>query len=154
MTTTTARTRPRRRFQWARIFVGGLIFWLATLVTTLLTGNANLVPTLILLGAFLVPVSFVAWAFENWRDEDITTELIVTAFICGGLLGVLGASFLESYLLHPSPWLFFGVGLIEEAAKLGALILVTRHLARRHIRDGIGLAIQAAVDGIPPSANR
>jgi protease PrsW len=52
---------------------------------------------------------------------------------------VLGAAVLEAYLLSPSPLLFIGVGLIEEAVKLGALILVTRHLQRRHARDGFVL---------------
>jgi protease PrsW len=81
----------------------------------------------------------VAWAFERWQDEHVTAELIINAFITGGLLGVLGASLLESYLLHPSPLLFVGVGLIEEAAKLAALVFITRHLTRRHTRDGLVL---------------
>jgi RsiW-degrading membrane proteinase PrsW (M82 family) len=84
-------------------------------------------------------VTFVTWAFERWRDEDVTTEIVVSAFVVGGLLGVLGASVLETYLLHPSSWLFLGVGLIEEAAKLGGLILVTRRMGRRHARDGFVL---------------
>ena len=40
----------------------------ACLLTIAVTGNAALVPTLILLGSFLVPVTFVAWAFQTWRD--------------------------------------------------------------------------------------
>ncbi|TDW21342.1 PrsW family intramembrane metalloprotease [Kribbella kalugense] len=129
----------RRDTQWVRIFLAGFVLWLTSLIVTLLTGNANLVPTLILLGSFLVPVTFVAWAFERWRDTHVTAELIVKAFVIGGLLGVLAASLLETYLLQPSPWLFLGVGLIEEAAKLGALVFVTRHLAQRHGRDGFVL---------------
>ena len=129
----------RSKHAWLKIFLIGLALWLACIAVTLATKNINLVPTLILLGSFLVPVSFVAWAFEHWRDEHITTELIVSAFVLGGLLGVLGASLLESYLLHPSLIMFFGVGLIEEGAKLAALMFVTRHLPHRHARDGIVL---------------
>jgi RsiW-degrading membrane proteinase PrsW (M82 family) len=134
--------RPVRR-GWLRGFVVGLLLWIACLVVTLATGNTNLLPTLIMLGSFLVPVTFVAWAFERWRDEHVTAELIVSAFVLGGLLGILGAAVLESYLLAPSPLLFFGVGLIEEAAKLGALVLVTRGMTRRHGRDGfiLGAAV-------------
>jgi RsiW-degrading membrane proteinase PrsW (M82 family) len=40
-------------------------------------------------------------------------------------------------LLHPSPWLFLGVGLIEEAAKLAALAFLTRGLAVMSVRDGM-----------------
>ncbi|TCO20275.1 protease prsW family protein [Kribbella steppae] len=140
MTVTTGRSAHRRgRGQWVQILVAGFTLWLTSLVVTLLTANANLVPTLILLGSFLIPVTFVAWSFERWRDAHLTAELIVKAFLVGGLLGVLAAAVLETYLLEPSPLLFLGVGLIEEAAKLGALIFVTRHLAQRHGRDGFVL---------------
>jgi RsiW-degrading membrane proteinase PrsW (M82 family) len=117
----------------------GLVLWTASLIVILVTANANLVPTLILLGSFLTPVTFVVWAFENWRVEEVTGELVVIAFVVGGVLGVLGASVLESYLLNPSPLLFFGVGLIEEAVKLAALMYLTRSLVRRSPRDGIVL---------------
>jgi RsiW-degrading membrane proteinase PrsW (M82 family) len=122
-----------------RVFLAGLALWIVSLLVILFTANANLVPTLILLGSFLVPVTFVAWAFERWRDEHVTAELIVSAFAVGGVLGVLGASVLETYLLHPSPLLFLGVGLIEEAAKATALIFIARRLTRRHARDGFVL---------------
>jgi RsiW-degrading membrane proteinase PrsW (M82 family) len=114
-----------------------------SVLVTLLTGNVTLVPALVLLGSFLVPVTFVAWAFERWRDEDITTDVVVSAFVVGGLLGVLGASVAETYLLHPSPLLFLGVGLIEEAAKLAGLLYVARRIPRRHARDGfiLGAAV-------------
>ena len=46
---------------------------------------------------------------------------------------------LETYLLHPSSWLFLGVGLIGEAAKPGGLILVARRMGRRHAGDGFVL---------------
>ena len=137
----TTRTVVERttKHTWLRIFVIGLALWASCIAVTLVTRNVNLVPTLILLGSFLVPVSFAAWAFEHWRDEHITTELIVSAFVVGGLLGVMGASLLETYLLHPSLFLFFGVGLIEEGVKLAALMFVTRHLPRRRPRDGVVL---------------
>jgi protease PrsW len=133
MTGTTARARR----SWPRVFGLGLLLWIATAAVILVTGNTNLIPTLVLLGSFLVPVTFVIWALERWRDEDLTAVLVVRAFIVGGVLGVLGASVLEAYLLHPSVWLFGGVGLIEEGVKLGALVLVTRRMPKRHARDGV-----------------
>jgi protease PrsW len=57
-------------------------------------------------------------------------------FVVGGVLGVLAASLAESYLLRPSWWMFFGVGFIEEAAKLVALAFCARHLRTRTLRDG------------------
>jgi RsiW-degrading membrane proteinase PrsW (M82 family) len=129
---------PRRTGRmWLRVFVVGLGLWAATLVVIFLTGNPNLIPTLVLLGSFLVPVTFVAWAFERRGTGELTAGLVFSTFLAGGVLGVLGASVLEAYLLHPSPWLFFGVGLIEEAVKLVALMVLTRHLQTRSLRDGM-----------------
>ncbi|SNY40189.1 PrsW family intramembrane metalloprotease [Paractinoplanes atraurantiacus] len=128
----------RRRPAWAVILITGLILWLATVAVTFATANANLVPTLVLLGSFLVPVTFVAWAYSH-RDEVITVEALFRLFIVGGILGVLGASILETYLLHPSVWMFVGVGLIEEGVKLAALWLLTRHLAGKSVRSGVVL---------------
>jgi RsiW-degrading membrane proteinase PrsW (M82 family) len=139
MIPTPSRARPRLRHTWARIFVVGFVVWAVGVVVTLRTANTNLLPTLILLGSFLLPVTFVAWAFERYEDEHVTAQLIVTAFMLGGLLGVLGASVLEAYLLEPSPLLFVGVGLIEEAVKLGALVLIARRLPWLHARDGFVL---------------
>src|SRR5262249_45599022 len=126
-----------RRRDWLRIFVSGLVLWLLTVVVTFVTGNPNLVPTLVLLGSFLVPVTFVAWAFERRDTGEITASLVLNTFVTGGVLGVLAASLLETYLLHPSPVLFLGVGLIEEGVKLAALAWLTRHLAIKSVRDGM-----------------
>jgi protease PrsW len=129
--------RAETRRPWLRIFLTGLVLWLATVATTFATGNPNLIPTLVLLGSFLVPVTFVAWAYERRDTGELSTGLMLSTFITGGVLGVLGASVLESYLLRPSPWLFFSVGLIEEAVKLAALMVLTRHLQTRSVRDGM-----------------
>jgi RsiW-degrading membrane proteinase PrsW (M82 family) len=133
----TMERRPRARRSWPRIFLVGLALWVATVLVTFLTGNPNLIPTLVLLGSFLVPVTFVAWAFERRDTGELTAGLVFSTFVTGGVLGVLASSVLESYLLHPSPWLFFGVGLIEEAAKLVALMVLTRNLDTKSMRDGM-----------------
>src|SRR3954463_14786567 len=121
--TTLSTGRPRRL--WLRIFVSGLILWILTVVVTFITGNPNLIPTLVLLGSFLVPITFVFWAFDRRDSGELTAPLLLNTFISGGVLGVLAASLLESYLLPPSPWMFFGVGLIEEGVKLAALRCLT-----------------------------
>ena len=138
-TVTEAHTTPApaRRRSWLRIFLTGLVLWTLTVVVTFVTGNPNLIPTLVLLGSFLVPVSFVAWAFSRRHSGELTAELLFSTFVTGGVLGVLAASLLESYLVNPSPGLFVGVGLIEEAAKLTVLAVLTRRLAHKYARDGL-----------------
>jgi RsiW-degrading membrane proteinase PrsW (M82 family) len=134
-TAIAARTAPR----WGRVFVGGLALWVATVVVTFATSNANLVPAIILLGSFLVPVTFVTYAFGR-ADPVVTAQRIFTAFVYGGLLGVLGASVLEAVFLQQASVLgYAGVGLIEEAVKLAALWLLARRLPRYTMRDGIVL---------------
>jgi RsiW-degrading membrane proteinase PrsW (M82 family) len=140
----TTRTRTRTQGWWSRrswlhMFLGGLALWVATVAVTFVTENANLVPTIILLGSFLVPVTFVAYAFAH-GDEVVTAQRILTAFIYGGVLGVLGASLLEAeFLRSPSAGTYLYVGLIEEAVKLAALWLLARRLPRYTMRDGIVL---------------
>ena len=132
-------TPPRSGPSWARIFVSGLVLWSATVLITFATGNANLVPTIILLGSFLVPVAFVTYAFGH-ADHVVTAQRIFTAFVYGGVLGVLGASVLEAaFLREPSGPAYAWVGLIEEAVKLAALWVVARRLPRYTMRDGIVL---------------
>jgi RsiW-degrading membrane proteinase PrsW (M82 family) len=133
---TQAPPTPRRR-TWLRMFLTGLVLWVLAVIVTFVTRNPNLVPTVVLLGSFLVPVTFVVWAFGRRHSGEVTAELLFSTFVTGGILGVLAASLLESYLLHPSPWLFLGVGLIEEAVKLLALAFLTRQLAHKYARDGI-----------------
>jgi protease PrsW len=133
------RTRERHDRQWLRFFVVGLLLWVASAVVTFLTANTNLVPTVILLGSFLVPVTFVVYVFQR-ADQVLTTQRIFTAFVYGGVLGVLGASILEAeFLKQPSALTYLGVGLIEEAVKLAALWLLAWRLPRYTMRDGIVL---------------
>jgi protease PrsW len=128
------------RRPWLGMFLGGLGLWVATVVVTFITQNPNLVPTIILLGSFLVPVTFVTYAFAH-GDEIVTAQRILTAFVYGGVLGVLGASLLEAEFLKSSSsaGTYLYVGLIEEAVKLAALWLVARRLPRYSMRDGIVL---------------
>src|SRR5215217_5293062 len=127
------------RRPWLHMFLGGLGLWVATVLVTFITQNANLVPTIILLGSFLVPVTFVVYAFAH-GDEIVTAQRVLTAFIYGGVLGVLGASLLEAeFLKSPSAGTYLYVGLIEEAVKLAALWLLVRRLPRYIMRDGIVL---------------
>jgi RsiW-degrading membrane proteinase PrsW (M82 family) len=142
--TTITATRSRTRAwwdqrPWLHIFLGGLALWVAAVVVTFVTQNANLIPTIILLGSFLVPVTFVSYAFAR-ADQIVTAQRILTAFVTGGVLGVLGASLLEAeFLSSPSAGAYVYVGLIEEAVKLAALWLLARRLPRYTMRDGIVL---------------
>jgi protease PrsW len=135
-----AGAHERHDRQWLRFFVIGLLLWVASVAVTFWTSNTNLVPTVILLGSFLVPVTFAVYAFQEYADQVVTAQRIFTAFVYGGVLGVLGASILEAaFLKQPSAFTYVGVGLIEEAVKLAALWLLAWRLPRYTMRDGIVL---------------
>ncbi|WP_432026950.1 PrsW family glutamic-type intramembrane protease [Streptomyces sp. 1222.5] len=128
---------------WRRALCGALALWVPAACVAYLTRSTATLPMLILLGGFAVPVAYVLWAYER-HARDLGVSAVLGCFLAGGSLGVLGAALAEGHLAHPSLGRFLGVGLIEEAAKLGALVFVLRR------RPGIrgmraGLVLGAAV---------
>lgn len=124
---------------WRRCLGGGLALWGLTAWVTHETRISMLLPTLILLGSFLVPVAFVLWAYER-HGRDLGVSAILGCFLAGGALGALGASLTQSYLQRPSWGMFVEAGLVEEAAKLGALVFALRRQpAVRGLRAGLVL---------------
>jgi RsiW-degrading membrane proteinase PrsW (M82 family) len=134
----------RRSWGWLSTFFIGLLLFIATTIVMFLTGNPNLYPTVILIGNFLVPVVFVVFLYDHQHLSDLAPETIGRSFGIGGILGVLGASILESLLLSPSPnnqGLSLGnavlVGLIEEGCKLAAVAFLARHMRARSPINGL-----------------
>jgi RsiW-degrading membrane proteinase PrsW (M82 family) len=131
------------RYSIARLSLYGAALWVASVVVTYWTMNVHLVPTVILLGSFLVPTLFVVWAFRR-EHEAVTLEDVLTGFLVGGILGVLGASVLEARFLQPTGlFVYVGVGFIEEFSKLAVLWFLARRLDRFTARDGavLGAAV-------------
>lgn len=132
-------------------FLIGIALFVATTIVLFTTGNPNLYPTVILIGNFLIPVVFVVFLYDHQHLSELSPETIGRSFGVGGILGVLGASILETILLprpaSPDQGLTFStaflVGLIEEGCKILAVIIVAR---RMHPRSQInGLLLGAAV---------
>ncbi len=72
---------------------------------------------MILLGSFLGPVTFVTYAFEHRISDDLTEQTIFVGFMYGGVLGVLGATMLESiFIHHQTLGSFLGLGSSRRAA--------------------------------------
>jgi len=126
---------PRRGRGWLRVLLIGLGLFIAATIVMLLTHNLNLYPTVILIGNFLVPVVFVAFLYDHQHISSLSLDTVATSFCIGGILGVLGASVLESLVLpvasNPTQGLSLGgamaVGLIEEGCKI-AVVALSRSL--------------------------
>lgn len=139
------------RLTWLRVLVFGFLLFVFTVLVMYWTHNTNLYPTVIVIGNFLVPVAFVAFLYDYQQITSLTPEMIAKSFAMGGMLGVLGASILESLLL-PKPTgpdetisLRSGmiIALIEEGCKIAAVILLSRKI--RHDAPIDGLLLGAAV---------
>src|SRR6202521_2273107 len=107
---------------WWAVFIVGLLLWGATIVVGRATHNIILLPTIVLLGSFLVPITAVVWYLDHDPSPALSPRRIVTAFLIGGVMGVLGASLLEYWLVKVGLIGAFEVGLIEEFGK-GVLLV-------------------------------
>jgi len=131
--------RPAGVPGWGTVFGIGFVLWLASALVTGLTGNLTMIPTVILLGSFLVPVTVVFWYLDHYQSAELSPWRVLSAFLIGGVLGVLTASVLEAWLLSDGVLIYLGVGFVEEFAKLIALLIVARGMVRHSVRDGIVL---------------
>ena len=124
---------------WWAVFVVGLLLWGATVAVGRATHNIILLPTIVLLGSFLVPITAVVWYLDHDPSPALSPRRIVTAFLIGGTMGVLGASLLEYWLVNVGLVGAFEVGLIEEFVKGVFIVVVALGISRFHIRDGMVL---------------
>lgn len=137
----TADSRGRRAW-WHILLIGLGLFILGVLVFGL-TGNLNLFPTVALIGNFLVPVGYVAFFYERRHLSQVTLVSIVRAFFFGGVLGVFAAAVLEPIFIRRLTFeSAFGVGMIEEFAKILGVMVVARH--HRHDSEIDGVILGAA----------
>jgi RsiW-degrading membrane proteinase PrsW (M82 family) len=140
-----APSKQRGRWGWLRVFFIGLLLFIITTVVLFATGNPNLYPTVIMIGNFLVPVTFVAFLYDHQHISSLTPYSVATAFCVGGVLGVIGASVLEAWLIPPSTFEYQGlslgtallVGLIEEGCKIVAVMIVARRWNHSSEMDGL-----------------
>jgi protease PrsW len=126
-----------RRPPWVRILGWGLLLWLAAIAGLAITEDPILLPSVVLLGSFLVPVAAIFWFVQRRGESELDASRLLLAFFAAGVLGLLAAAALETYLLphrvFPNLW----VGLIEEGVKGAGIVLLARGLNRYLVRDGV-----------------
>lgn len=135
----------RRGRSWIRVLLIGLSLFIIATIVMFLTRNPNLYPTVILIGNFLVPVVFVAFLYDHQHISSLTPATVATSFCIGGILGVLGASVLESLLLPvpttPGQGLPLSsallVGFIEEGCKIAVVVFLAWRMPHTSQMDGL-----------------
>lgn len=126
------------RNSWWHVLLLGLALYIIGVIVLVTTRNPNLAPTVAILGSFLVPVVFVDFFFERRYLSHLTMATTARCFIYGGVIGVFLAAILEPLLVPKlSIGTAFAVGVIEEGAKILALMLVVRGMRHDSEIDGI-----------------
>jgi len=109
-----------------RVLLGTMLAYLVFMFSWKEFENLNLIPGLIMIGSFAVPLSVLILFFELNTPKNISIIKIIELVITGGALSLL----LSLILFSATPLLgMFGAsaaGLIEEAGKLAALLIVLR----------------------------
>jgi RsiW-degrading membrane proteinase PrsW (M82 family) len=139
-------TQKKKAFGWFKVLLAGGLFYFASLIILIITGNPNLFPTVVLIGNFLVPVAYVAFFYERRHISLLNMPITAYTFLYGGLIGVLASSILEPIFVRPmNPTSVLTVGIIEEAAKILGVIIIARRIQVKTEMDGLILGAAAGM---------
>jgi protease PrsW len=96
------------------------------------TMNEKTVPAILFLGAFAVPLSTLVLIFEMNTPRNVSLVMVGKLFIVGGLTGLCTAM-----LAYMVPICGNIPGIVEESAKLLAVLLVVRTVRYKYELNGI-----------------
>lgn len=131
---------------WLLVLFFGTALFLLTFQATVITANTNYLPTLLMLGSFIVPVAFVTYFYEYVKHREISIPLLTICFVAGGVLGSIFAGVVEASTLSSlNVPALFGVGLIEETAKLIFPLIMYFGWRYRHEADGLLFGMAAGM---------
>jgi len=134
-------TAIRNPFRWRRLLIGGSTIWTLMLAAFLMTGNIAMLPAIALIGAGIVPFAVVLRDGERLAGTGLILDDLIYAFLYGGAVGILIGGFMDAEVgRHVSRnTSLLSAGLVEEAAKAIALLVVAWRLPARSMRAGLYL---------------
>ncbi len=135
-----------RRLSWIGVLLAGVIAYLVLLFVLIISKDLNFFPTLLLVGAITPPMTVLVYAAGGGRTLPVPTWSVVFTTIVGGLVSIIIAGLLESYVhatLGALPTLL--VGLIEEAAKLVVPVVLLLTWRPRPPRGGVVIGVAAGM---------
>jgi protease PrsW len=137
----TAPLAIRSPFRWRRLLIGGATIWVLMLGAFVMTGNVAMLPAIALIGAGVVPLAVVLRYGERLAGTGLILDDLLYAFLYGGAVGILIGGFMDAEVgRHVSrSTSLLSAGLVEEAAKAIALLVVAWRLPARSMRAGIYL---------------
>lgn len=124
---------------WLRVLLTGAGLW-AVAVSALALSSDNYIVASIVLGCFVVPVAWTVRVQDRNPQARVPGPMVRQLFVVGGALGFLSSAVAESHVQPAGPllWAVF-VGATEEAVKLAALAVLTRHMTHGRALDGLVL---------------
>jgi protease PrsW len=128
-----------RPWVFSRLLVLALAVYGVFLLAWTNSGNRNLIPGLILAGSFAVPMSTLVLFFECNVRHNVSMYQVMRLLLVGGVLALLLSLFMYRVGdAFPIQWLGASIaGLVEEPAKLLALVLVINNPRFRYILNGL-----------------
>ncbi|MGA3268401.1 MAG: PrsW family glutamic-type intramembrane protease [Verrucomicrobiota bacterium] len=155
----TATTTPRLTevdTGWPKPWLFVKIFTLLALVYVGLLfacqnfNNDKMLPGLLTVGGFAMPFSLLIFFFEVNVPRNVPLYQILNMLFLGGILSVIAALFLLTWANPNESWVgAMVVGVMEEAGKVAALLLVVNKLKYRWLLNGMlfGAAVGAGFAG-------
>ncbi len=128
---------------FTRIFLISLLVYLGLYIGVSLFGNVNFIPGLILVGAFAVPFTTLVFFWEMNAPQNIAIYKIVYVVFIGGIISLLVALVFYDILrnnINP-----ITIGIVEELAKVVAVIFFVRSLKYRFVLNGLLLGAAIGV---------
>jgi protease PrsW len=128
---------------FTRVFLIALLAYLGLFLGVSMFRNINFVPGLIVVGAFAVPFTTLIFFWEMNAPQNIAIYKIVYVVFIGGILSLLVALVFYDILrnnINPVT-----IGIVEELAKVVAVIFFVRPLKYKYVLNGLllGAAIGA-----------
>jgi RsiW-degrading membrane proteinase PrsW (M82 family) len=131
------------------VLIVGLASYVLVQRTLVDTENPNFIPSMILLGAAVLPLTFTTFAAARRGGWEVPLSVLALAALMGGVIGTVVAAWLEYQTLVRLGLLpTVAVGLIEEAAKLLAPLVLLLMMLRRSqldLADGLVIGIAAGM---------
>ena len=113
------------------------------------TGNTNMIPPILFMGTLAVPIAVLVFVFEMNTPRNVSVVLLAKLFVVGGVVAICTASL--EYMVPIAGKL---PGVVEESAKLLAVLLVVRGARYKYELNGIlfGCAVGAGFAVLETSA--
>jgi RsiW-degrading membrane proteinase PrsW (M82 family) len=132
-----------RPWAFARIFLMSLAAYFLLVYGFREFGNPYFLPGIMVVGSLAFPVTIVIFFYEMNVPRNVSLLFLLKWLVFGGVLSLLAALF-GFRVSNLSSWLgAMSAGIVEETAKLVALLIVGRNLRYRWTLNG--LLIGAAV---------